>query len=524
MEMARFFLSTTSDLKIKGLKRELQELSTLYEISQALTSSLDLESVLKEIFGILHRHMGMERGTITLLDEKTLELSIRVAYGIPPQSRKRGRYKIGEGITGKVVEAGEPIVIPNVGSEPLFLDRTKSRGDIKKKNISFICVPIKIENKAIGALSVDRLFDETISFEEDLRLLAIISSMVAQAVRIQNMIARERESLMDENRMLREELGKKYRFENIIGDSKKMQEVYHAVSLVAPTKATVLLRGESGTGKELIAKAIHYNSPRSGKPFIKFSCGALPETLLESELFGYEKGAFTGAVQSKPGKFELADGGTLFLDEIGDISPTMQVKLLRVLQERSFERVGGVETIKVDIRLISATNKNLEQAVRDGVFREDFYYRLNVVPIFLPPLRERVEDISVLVDFFVHKFSLENGKEIKGLTKRAWEFIHQYRWPGNVRELENSIERAVIVSQSSKIDLADLPDHVRSVPPLPKAEPFSNLPEAIAATEKKLISEALEKSRGNRRKAAKALGITERILNYKLKQNPGLMP
>jgi len=523
MEMARFFL-TTSDSKIKGLKRELQELTTLYEISNALTSSLDLESILKEIFGILHRQMGMERGTITLLDEKTLELSIRVAYGIPPQSRKRGRYKIGEGITGKVVEAGEPIVIPNVGSEPLFLDRTKSRGDIKKKNISFICVPIKIENKTIGALSVDRLFAETVSFEEDLRLLTIISSMVAQAVKIQNMIVRERESLIDENRMLRQELGKKYRFDNIIGDSKKLQEVYHSVSLVAPTKATVLLRGESGTGKELIAKAIHYNSPRAAKPFVKFSCGALPETLLESELFGYEKGAFTGAVHSKPGRFEQADGGTLFLDEIGDISLSMQVKLLRVLQERSFERVGGVETLKVDIRLISATNKDLEKAVRDGTFREDLYYRLNVVPIFLPPLRERAEDISVLVDHFVRQFSQENGKEIKGLTKRAWELIRQYRWPGNVRELENSIERAVIVSQSEKIDVNDLPDHVRNSSPIPKEESFSSLPEAIASMEKKLVYEALDKSKGNRRKAAKFLGITERILNYKLKQNPGLMP
>ncbi len=503
---------------ITGLKRELTELTTLYEIAKALNSSLDLKQTLKSIFDILHKRMGMERGTITLLNEKASELNIRVAHGITPEAMKRGKYKIGEGITGKVVQAGKPIAVPNVGDEPLFLNRTKARGDIKKKNISFICVPINLENKTVGALSVDRLFSDSISFEEDLRLLTIISSMVAQAVKISKMIEKDKEALLDENRMLRNELQDRYRFENIVGESKKMQDIYHTINLVAPTKATVLLRGESGTGKELIARAIHYNSQRADKPLVKFSCAALPETLLESELFGYEKGAFTGAVASKQGRFEFANGGTIFLDEIGDINLTMQIKLLRVLQEREFERVGSLETLKVDVRLIAATNKDLEQMVRDGKFREDLYYRLNVLPIFLPPLRERKEDILLLVDHFVIKFSRENKKEIQGLTKRAWDAVHSYDWPGNIRELENCLERAIIVCQKNVIDTVDLPTPIQNQT-LVKGN-NSTLPSSVEALEKRMIRDALERTSGNRRKAAKLLGITERILGYKLKCYP----
>ncbi|MBI4549350.1 MAG: sigma 54-interacting transcriptional regulator, partial [Candidatus Omnitrophica bacterium] len=313
-------------------------MTTLFEISKALNSSLDLRVTLQGILEILKKKMDMHRGTVTLLDDKTRELIIEAAYGMTPEAIKRGRYKIGEGITGKVVETGEPMFVRNVGDEPHFLNRTGSRGDIQKESISFICMPIKIDRKTVGTLSVDRLFTDNVALKEDERLLTIISSMIAQAVRISQMVEREKEALLDENRMLRSELRERYRFENIVGESKKMQDIYHTINLVAPTKATVLLRGESGTGKELIARAIHYNSPRREKSFVKFSCAALPETLIESELFGYEKGAFTGANTSKQGRFELASGGTIFLDEIGDINLTMQIKLLRVLQEREFER------------------------------------------------------------------------------------------------------------------------------------------------------------------------------------------
>ncbi len=506
---------------LTGLKRELLELTTLYEISKALNSSLNLEVTLKSILDVLHKRMGMERGTIALLDEKANELSIQVAHGMPPEAMKRGKYKIGEGITGKVVQAGQPIVVPNVGEEPLFLNKTKVRGDLTKKNISFICVPIKLENKTVGTLSVDRLFSDSVSFEEDLRLLTIISSMAAQAVKISKMVEREKEALLDENRMLRTELQEKYRFENIVGEGKKMHDIYHTVTVVAPTKATVLLRGESGTGKELIAKAIHYNSPRKDKPFIKFSCAALPETLLESELFGYEKGAFTGAVSSKQGRFEAADGGTMFLDEVGDMTLAMQVKFLRVLQEREFEKVGSLETIKVDVRVIAATNKDLEAAVRDGKFREDLYYRLNVLPIFLPPLRERREDIALLIYHFIKKFAQENQKDVRDLAKRAWEQVLNYRWPGNVRELENCMERAVIVCQKPLIDVSDLPGPIQnadvSAAASQSADNAGTLPVVVESIEKQMIREALEKTGGNRRKAAHLLGVTERILGYKLR-------
>jgi Nif-specific regulatory protein len=508
---------------LSGLKREVQELSTLFEIAKALNSSLDLKVTLQSILEILKKKMDMHRATVTLLDEKSRELIIEAAYGMTPEAIKRGRYKIGEGITGKVVETGEPMFVQNVGDEPHFLNRTGSRGDIQKENISFICVPIKIDRKTVGTLSVDRLFTHNIALQEDERLLTIISSMISQAVRISQMVEREKEALLDENRMLRNELRERYRFENIVGESKKMQDIYHTINLVAPTKATVLLRGESGTGKELIARAIHYNSPRRDKPFIKFSCAALPETLIESELFGYEKGAFTGANASKQGRFELANGGTIFLDEIGDINLTMQIKLLRVLQEREFERVGGVETVKVDVRVIAATNKDLEQAVREGKFREDLYYRLNVLPIFLPPLRDRKEDIPLLAEHFIRLFSKENEKEIQGLTKRAWDCVHNFNWPGNIRELENCMERAVIVCQKNVIDAVDLPAPLQNSNLPQRDEGPATLPAAVESVERRMIREALQQTGGNRRKAAQILGVTERILGYKLKSYPEIM-
>jgi Nif-specific regulatory protein len=291
------------------------------------------------------------------------------------------------------------------------------------------------------------------------------------------------------------------------------------------------LRGETGTGKELVAHAIHYNSHRAKGPFIKVSCAALPETLLESELFGYEKGAFTGAAARKLGRFEMADGGTLFLDEIGDISASTQIKLLRALQEREFERVGGTETIRIDVRVIAATNRDLEKAIQEKQFREDLYYRLNVVPILLPSLRERREDIPLLVSHFLKKAGLENGKKVKYVSDAAMEYLMNYNWPGNIRELENAVERAVIHCKSDTLE-ADLfpipgpkghpvtiqlqPSRIRSVEG-EAAEADRNLPEAVEELEKKLIREAFQKTGGNQRKAAKALGVTERILGYKAK-------
>jgi Nif-specific regulatory protein len=505
-------------------RHQAKELIALTEISEVISSTLDLEAVLQKILDSLHLHLGMERGTIALLNPETSEVAIQVACGLDLQEIKRGRYKIGEGITGKVVAAGEPIVVPNVDKEPLFLNRTKSRDDVAKSNIAFICVPIKLNNKAIGALSVDRLFKEEDSFDEDVRVLTIIASMVAQAVHIHELVEKEKESLTSENTRLKIELKKKFHPVNIIGESKRMVDVYSSIDLVSTTKATVILRGESGTGKELVAKAVHYHSDRSDKPFIKISCAALPETLLESELFGYEKGAFTGAHAMKKGRFELAHTGTLFLDEIGDISPATQVKLLRVLQEREFERLGGVETIRTDIRFIVATNKNLEDEVRQGKFREDLYYRLNVISIFMPALRERKEDLPLLIQHFLKKANQENNKQTKRISDEAWEFIMNYSWPGNVRELENAVERAVIMCQGEVIERGHFPfDLQANIRPLSELTNHQengthDLHLAVEQLEKRMLGQALEKTGGNKRKAAQMLGLTERILGYKVKQ------
>jgi len=306
-----------------------------------------------------------------------------------------------------------------------------------------------------------------------------------------------------------------------------MQEVFKQIELIADSRATVIIRGESGTGKEQVARAIHFKSSRAEKPFIKVACAALPETLLESELFGHEKGAFTGALGTKAGRFELANGGTLFLDEIGDISPATQVKLLRVVQEREFERVGGVNTIKVDIRLLVATHRDLEREVRQGRFREDLYYRLNVLPLFIPPIRDRKDDVPLLAEYFLEKFSKENGK--KGLTfsESAWEHLMNYPWPGNVRELENAIERAVILCRAKAITgehfKLDVQDRIHEMPEtsdynLVTGLQDKNLAEAVEVLEKKMIQSSLEEARGNKRRAAGKLGITERIMGYKVKK------
>jgi len=516
---------------VVGLQREIQELSVLYEITRHMTAPFPIEERMRKALDVLHEKMGMHRGTLTLLDAEGENLTIEIAHGLDDQAKKKGSYKVGEGITGKVVEAGEPIAVPNIGEEPLFLNRTGARKDLRRNRIAFICVPIKIDQETIGALSVDRLFEGNVSLDEDLRLLTIISSILAQTVSNYRVREKERSKLQFENVELKRELAKKFHPANIIGKSKRMEEVYEAIDLVSRTRSTVLLRGETGTGKELVAHAIHYGSFRSKGPFVKVSCAALPETLLESELFGYEKGAFTGAAAKKLGRFELADGGTLFLDEIGDISASMQVKLLRALQEREFERVGGTQTIRVDVRVIAATNRDLEKAIQEKQFREDLYYRLNVVPILLPSLRERREDIPLLVSHFLKKASLENGKKAKYVSDEAMEVLMSYVWPGNIRELENAVERAVILCKADmlEVDLFPIPvkkGHPIALEPNPRVpsiaekeieEGPSDLPSAVEKLEKKLIQEALRACAGNQRKTAKALGVTERILGYKIK-------
>jgi len=493
------------------------EISALYETSKLLGSSLNLRSNLRNVMRVLSEYLDMKRGTVSLRSNN--EVTIVAAQGMSEEEIKRGRYKLGEGIIGQVAKHGSPIVIPNIGEEPLFLNKTGARKMIKKENIAFLCVPIKFKNEVLGVLSVDRLFgSKGVSFEEDLRLLKIIASLIAQSVKLHMEVEREREAFLEEKENLKRQLKGKYKVENIIGQSDSMQEGFEAIHRVAPSRANVLLRGESGTGKELFSKAIHYMSQRAKGPFIKFNCASIPEGLLESELFGHEKGAFTGAMFTRKGRFELANNGTIFLDEIGDLPLSLQPKILRVLQEREFERVGGEKTIKVDVRLIAATSRNLEELVSAGKFREDLYYRLNVVPVFLPPLRDRKVDIPILAEHFLAKYNADNQKSAT-LTPEVLSVFMNYNWPGNVRELENTIERLVIMSKGTVITLSDLPlsmrdESIKSRYYLTK----DALPSAIEDIEKTKILDALKKTGWVQAKASRLLGITPRQMGYKIKK------
>ncbi|HDH12712.1 MAG TPA: nif-specific transcriptional activator NifA [Nitrospirae bacterium] len=491
--------------------RKNRELSAILEVSKVLTTSFDLDKNLLSVISTLGSLLEMQRGCVFLLDPLSRELRIVAAHGLTKNNIEKGKYRIGEGIVGRVLEKKIPMVIPNIGEEPLFLNKTGSRPE--KDGISFLCVPIMLKNEVLGVLSVDRIYSKKQGgVDDDLRVLKIVASLIAQFIKLWESY----EEVEKEKEDLKRELKGKYSIENVIGQSDRMQEVFEAIHRVSPSKATVLLRGESGTGKELFAKAIHYMSPRSKEAFIKFNCASIPEGLLESELFGHEKGAFTGAIASRCGKFELANKGTIFLDEIGDLPPTLQPKILRVLQEREFERVGSEKTTKVDVRIITATSRNLEHLVSQGKFREDLYYRLNVIPLFLPPLCDRGEDIPVLIDHFLKKFNQENNRSVV-LDKSALQVFLNYNWPGNVRELENTIERLVIMSPSELITASDLPVSLSIQRPKSSGKSAS-LTANIGEIEKSNILNALEKTGWVQAKAARLLGITSRQIGYKIKK------
>ncbi|HXD19241.1 MAG TPA: sigma 54-interacting transcriptional regulator [Vicinamibacterales bacterium] len=493
--------------------RDARRLSTLLEVSQALSGTLNLKSSMQRVLQILIRHHGVVRGMVTLLREG--ELHVEAIEGFDDRARTIS-YKVGEGITGQVAQSGKPIVVPRVSKEPEFLNRMPRRADVARNELSFICVPIVVQRATTGTLAVDLKFKAERDYESSVKFFGIVSSMIAQALNVQRLVEEERRRLVDENTHLRQELRERYDFSNIIGTSGPTRQMYEQVAQVAQTNTTVLIRGESGTGKELIAHAIHYNSLRAKKPFVKVSCAALPDTLIESELFGYEKGAFTGANARKKGRFELAEGGTIFLDEIGDINASTQVKLLRVLQEREFERLGGTESVRVNVRVIAATNKDMEKAIAEGTFREDLYYRLNVFTIFVPPLRDRKADMLLLADHFLEKFSREHGKVIKRISTPAIDMLMSYHWPGNVRELENALERSVLVCDGQVIHGHHLPPSLQTADASGTVTRVS-LRDAVEGFERDLIQDALKTTRGNRAKAARLLDTTERILNYKVR-------
>ncbi len=495
--------------------RYLRELEALYRISQVLASGARRRQMLMDVLDVLDSELGMRRGTVLLLSPDRSELRVEAGRDLPETRRRAVRFRMGEGIIGSVPQTGRPAVVPRISQEPRFLDRLYHRRETVKHELSFICVPVAVGVEVIGALAVDRDYREGASLDEDVRMLSIVASMIANSVQSRREAAMERQALEEENLRLRSELEDRFRPENIIGNSNAMREVYRAIHQVAGSDTTVLIRGESGTGKELVAHAIHYSSPRSRGPFVKVNCAALSENLLESELFGHEKGAFTGAIQERKGRIEQAEGGTLFLDEIGDFSPATQVRLLRVLQEREYERVGSNRTRRANVRIIAATNRDLEQAVERGEFRQDLYYRVNVFPIFLPPLRDRKDDILLLADHFVERYARRMGKDIRRITTPAINMMAAYHWPGNVRELENCIERAVLLSTDGVI-------HGHHLPPTLQTSDASDtigegtLRDRVAVFEREIIVDALKRAGGNMAEAARDLGSTPRIIRYKV--------
>jgi Nif-specific regulatory protein len=491
------------------------ELKVLFDISRIIGQALELDRTLEIVPAILSEYLSMKRATITLWDEETEQLRIKVSHGLTLQEERRGVYHSNEGLTGLIFGAGEPAVVPDVGADPLFLNKTRAR-PIHKGTISFIGVPIMIKGKPVGVLSVDRLFDEDVSFEEDVRFLTILAAIIAQLVSLNNQVKDREKKWAQANRSLKAPLSAKCTAFFGMAESASMEEVQQFIKKVAPTKASVLLLGESGTGKTLVAQIIHELSNRDRAAFIKVNCAAVPENLLESELFGHERGAFTGASEKKAGRVEEADGGTLFLDEIGELAPTIQSKLLRFLQDKEFERLGGNKTRKVDARIIAATNRDMEQAVRDGAYRVDLYYRLNVFPIKIPALRERKRDIQRLVKFFTGAARKEYGCELR-FTDEALCALVDYHWPGNVREMENLVERLAILSGDRLIGLEDLTPYIGQIKGSRAAEP-ANQKISLAEFEKNQIRQALERNNGVQSRAAAELGITLRQIGYKIKK------
>ena len=495
---------------------EVAPFALLADINAALVGARNSRAGLQRALELLAQRQRVLQASVVLKDPDSDQLQIAASEGLTPEGQ-RATWAIGEGVTGRVVQTGRPVVIPQISQEPMFLHRTGRRKRSGRSDTSFLCVPIPGARKAIGAFNVDLAFRKDRDYERDLQLFRVVATMFGQAIRLKQMVEAERQRLLDENAHLKEELKERYDFSHIVGTSGPMRQVFEQIARVASTNTTVLIRGESGTGKELIAHAIHYSSARAKKPFVKVSCAALPDSLIESELFGYERGAFTGATARKKGRFELADGGTLFLDEIGDVNLSTQVKLLRVLQEREFERLGGAGAVRANVRLVAATNSDLEKAIAAGTFREDLYYRLDVFTICVPPLRERRTDILLLADHFLEKYAIEHGRNIKRISTPAIDMLMAYHWPGNVRELQNIIERAVLVCDAAVV-------HGHHLPPTLQTSEASgtvtgrSLAGAVAAYEKDLIQDALKTTRGNRVKAAVLLDSTERIISYKVKK------
>jgi two-component system, NtrC family, response regulator HydG len=507
--------ATTLQVRIKDAFHLMaRDLSALMKISTTINSVRGLAALQRQLLELIFEVVPADSGAILLVEDENF-IDFSSIYGMERDQGTNRTVRVSRTITDRVLREGVSILSNDVQESGAF---NEAQSLIASRIQALLCVPLMLFERPLGVIYLSAS-DASTRFDKDqLPLVTAIAGIAAVA--LEN--ARHVEWLESENKRLQEDIQVEH---NMIGESQRMRDVYQFIARVAPTVATVLIWGESGTGKELAARAIHLNSPRKSKPFIAVNCAALTETLLESELFGHEKGAFTGAVALKKGKLEVADGGTLFLDEVGEMPPLLQAKLLRVLQEREFERVGGTRTLKVDIRLIAATNKDLEEAIRQGTFRQDLYYRLNVVALSMPPLRERREDISLLASYFVQKYSDKCNRKVSGISSEARARLASYDWPGNVRELENAIERAVVLGTTEVILPEDLPEAAleMEVPTGGVVGGVAKYHEAVAESKKQLILKAVEQAGGNYTEAAKLLGVHPNYL-HRLIRNLNLRP
>jgi Nif-specific regulatory protein len=510
MDAPRLPLDSESLERLELLEASVE---TLYGVSQVLSRSLNLRETLQEVLRVMDESGGLSRGMVSLSEPGSRELTVSAVHGLRAERTEHVRYQPGEGVVGMIMERGRTVVLDRVSDERRFLGRL----GVYAPELPFIGVPIRVAGDLVGVLAAQPASAGDRLLEDRARLMEMVANLVGQSVRLSWQVERERRDLTEERDNLRRAVRGQYGFANIVGHAPQMQRVFEQVRQVAKWNTTVLIRGETGTGKELIAHAIHYNSPRAAGAFVKLNCAALPENLLESELFGHEKGAFTGALAQRKGRFEQADGGTLFLDEIGEVSSAFQAKLLRVLQEGELERVGGSRTLKVDVRVIAATHRELEAAVEAGKFREDLYYRLNVMPIVIPPLRARIEDIPEIARFLVDKIGKAQGRSLT-ITESAVRVLLHHDWPGNVRELENCLERAAVMCEHSEIDrdLVLVSGIEERVLPMQAA---SGAPFALDdpnLDERERVIAALEQAGWVQAKAARLLGMTPRQIAYRI--------
>jgi Nif-specific regulatory protein len=509
------------------------EVALLREIARLMGKSLNPDRVIREMLHLMSEWLGLNRGRVLLANPTGESLAIAYAYGLTQSEIENGKFKAGEGLTGRVFSSGQVCVVQDIDQDPDYLYRTVERSRLPTETVAFIALPIQQENKTIGVLAVQRLRSRQRALNDDIEILKTLATLIAQVLRIHEEVERRTASLQAENQTLRQQLQRYDGQHGILGNSPPMLTCLSQIDRLGPTDISVLILGESGTGKEVFARALHNTSARKNAPFVKVNCAAIPESLFESEMFGYEKGAFTGASSAQQGRFEQAQGGTLFLDEVGEIPLAQQSKLLRVLQDRTVTRVGGRKETTLNIRVLAATNRNLSKEVTQGHFRLDLFYRLSVVSMKLPALRERGSDIALLISHYLHQAALTYQRNIR-LNAQAFDMLCAYDWPGNIRQLQNLMTRLVLMSPREEIDCEDIRSHLQEEVILKPADTFSAPPvqasNAVAdgaltrtyfevnSHDNTTLMDALNTAKGNKSKAAQALGLTRRQFIYRLEK------